>query len=294
MPYYHVHMTVDPYCVSWDHEKSSSHEVTAYAQGVGGKMLSGLPFPAKDCPYLLQSLEEQVSTGYRVVRQGVPGPQLGADIQESIDEALATLCPTCGETLGDHEHPTKGGGERVVTVTSRSTGPRKKPEERAPCPFCGGPMHFNDAGAKTNFECLYRQFLVASGTITDPLKERLPVATHLDIANLGTWIGKLVIARHDLTYGKMESGAGAATFSQLRRKAAPTTILAPKPEPHTVTIDNKFREAEEIAVLVPVPEEVKVHEETEEEAAERKLEETRKKDRERKAARRALLRNAVK
>lgn len=304
--YFHVHTIDAPYCTSYP---STGPEPITEAWQTKGVILRNIPFSARECPYRQELDRNFAPVPVRQPPTLTPGILYGmspdlhnremlADEQRAkntVDSALATPCPECGEMLGDHEHPTKGGGERVVTVTTRSTGPRKKQEERAPCPHCGGPMHFNDAGGKTNWECLHRQYEVAAGRMTDPLREKLPVATHTTIAAVGSWIDKQDQSK--LHYGKMESGGGAATFSQLRgMKGAgagpvtPTPVLAPKPTVQWTTIDPAADPA-----TAPAPEpEPEPEPETEEQAAERKLEETRKKDRERKAARRALLKDASK
>lgn len=284
MSYYHIHTNVDPYCTSYPDSYTPS-QMHALVRSLRGVLLKAMPAPSENCPYRLEMSEQ---------RSLVERHNEELTILLEAD-AKAVVCSECGETLGDHRHPTVAAAS-PDPARSRS---RKKPEEREPCPFCGGPMHFNDAGAKTNFECLYRQFLLSSGTITDPLRDRLPVATHVDIVEMGDWIEGVVATSPvgTLKYGKMEAASGASTFAGLRRirttASAPAVTTAEEVPLLTVAefaesmAGAAFETAEEMASLVTIPED-------EEAAAARKLEEVRKKDRERKATRRALLRDAGK
>lgn len=116
-------------------------------------------------------------------------------------------------------------GKVVPAQSNRRTGvSRKDPSEHPACPHCGGKMHWNQAAATINFECLWRQYNLSTGAITDP-NERLPVFTDDDLNGLMDWaVIKRRSRKNPLRYGKMEApGGGFSSYSAM--KAASTKSL---------------------------------------------------------------------
>ena len=197
--WHHVHLNAPPYCYSWSSKEALFHEVAGRAAALGGVAVPNRDFPALRCPYRLE-MERSGSTPPSAAASLTAVHK--AELQVMLEEdAKSVLCSECGELYGDHAHPS-GKGE-PVTVLSRSTGPRKKASDRQPCAHCGGPMHWNDHGAKVNMECLVRQMYVDLGIITDPLNDKIPVLTASDFEALGAWIGLKKTAGITLVYGKM-------------------------------------------------------------------------------------------
>jgi hypothetical protein len=113
-------------------------------------------------------------------------------------------------------------GKVVPANSNRRTGvTRKDPSEHPPCAHCGGKMHWNQAAATINFECLWRQFCLSQGTISDP-NDRLPLFTDADVPGMLEWINTRKRSRKNpLRYGKMEApGGGFGTYSALKASEA--------------------------------------------------------------------------
>jgi hypothetical protein len=113
-------------------------------------------------------------------------------------------------------------GKVVPASSNRRTGvTRKDPSEHPPCAHCGGKMHWNQAAATINFECLWRQFCLSQGTISDP-NDRLPLFTDADVPGMLEWINTRKRSRKNpLRYGKMEApGGGFGTYSALKASEA--------------------------------------------------------------------------
>lgn len=111
-----------------------------------------------------------------------------------------------------------GEAGKVVPATSKNrTGvTRKDPTEHPPCPHCGGKMHWNQAAATINFECMWRQYALAKGLMNDP-NERLPVFTDEDLTDFVEWRDTRKRSRKNpLTYGKMPSDKGYGTYSAMK------------------------------------------------------------------------------
>jgi len=110
---------------------------------------------------------------------------------------------------------------KVVPVAAKVNEPRKRKEatEHPPCPHCGGKMHWNQAGATINFECLWRQYCMATSRMDDP-NDRLPVFEEADLEGFTEWKNTRKKSRKNpLTYGKMAAATGeVATYSALRAK----------------------------------------------------------------------------
>lgn len=316
-PYYHIHTIDSPYCRDYYQSVWFPQEMEAQAAGVGGVLLSDMSVRTANCPYFLEMIKQQTTTlqesvqklkekqltsTYRVALTPAQHTELGKLLEE---DAKAVLCTECGEVLGKHAHPV-AGGHGTTGVVHRKTGARKRPEDREQCPHCKGPLHFNDAGSKTNLECLQRQMCMYLGYIHDPQRDRLPVMTTKEFVLLAEWIIAQEGKGITLEYGKMSSSGGAATYSARRSKTVTPAVLVPEamvpasppsgggipptegtsapedfrlPGPPREALEDMAAEAE-AAPLTP------------EEEAEAKLEATRQKDRERKAKRRELLKNS--
>lgn len=161
------------------------------------------------------------------------GPTSGSiDLHEIV-------CEECGEPMDQHRHPKTGSGG------GSGGGRRKNPAAHGSCPHCGGPLHWNEGGGKVNGECLLRQMMVEDGTITDPMTQRLPIATAVDYAKLGKWIEAKQASGAELRYGKMEAAGGSVggTFAALRPKAPPR--LKPKKNESAVPSTAEVAEATE-------------------------------------------------
>lgn len=143
-----------------------------------------------------------------------PEKYMATDTTDVVD-LHSVLCSDCNEPMDTHGCPSGGHGSTPATVLVRSTGPRKKATDHPACDHCGGRMHWSAAGAVINFDCMYRQFCLATGLITDP-NARLPLFVAADVASFDAWVqGK--IAAGNFSYGKMSSaGGGAGTYSALR------------------------------------------------------------------------------
>lgn len=123
-----------------------------------------------------------------------------------------------------------GSVGKVVSVARRqATGARREFDEAPKCPHCGGRMHMNLPIASTNFECLWRQYNMATGGMTDP-SDRFPAFTVTDIDPLNEWIKVRSRSRKlgPLTYGKMESAGGAATYAMAKAAAKSDEDVDPK------------------------------------------------------------------
>jgi hypothetical protein len=266
---YHVHTDESPFCKSWSSEDGQA-KATAWAGENGGLVVGPYSYTSVMCPYKNQRKEalaqredaddeprielpdppddapEETSeqAADAVIEEieddepePIPAPLSATGTAVAADPASPpptttdeTVCTVCGEPLDEHTHPTMAGGGRA----SRLGTTRKKPEEHPPCPHCGGRIHWNDSGGKVNFECLFRQRLVEQGTITNPLTDRLPIATASDLADLGLWITAKQAAGTPLRYGKMEdAGGGAPTYAALRSPSKPK----PEPTPPIASIE---------------------------------------------------------
>lgn len=107
---------------------------------------------------------------------------------------------------------------KVVSIQKRQQGGTRRSYEDAPlCPHCQGRLHMNLAAATINFECLWRQFCMASGRMEKP-EERLPVFTVTDIEPLNEWAASRARSRKSpLGYGKMTvEGAPPATYAGVK------------------------------------------------------------------------------
>lgn len=138
----------------------------------------------------------------------------------SEQDATTVICKGCEMPMSDHSC---GGASVTITsgataAPSRSTGPRKKPSERPPCPHCNGAVHFSMPGGLQNIECVMRQWYMDTGVIAEP-NARLPIYGPADVAEAQKWIETLATP---ISYGRMESAAGGAgTYAALRPKAEP-------------------------------------------------------------------------
>ena len=303
--YYHIHITRPPYCESSDMRLVTPDEIRYSTGHMGGVLLQDRDFPADTCPYR-QEMVRQISPAiYAMVEAAKTAPN--AELATMLEEdAKATVCSTCGELLGNHAHPSLVG-HTYTSVTHRSTGKRKRPEERVPCPYCKGVLHFNDAGSKTNLECLQRQMCLDEGTIRDPLRDRLPLMAIPDFIHLADWLKTQASRGVTLEYGKMSASGGAATYSGLRKGGTLTPVSV---TPAFPPVGGGMAPPPAIPAYTPAPESAPASVETSwsgdpevpqtpvvlsnEEQTAVKLEETKKKDRERKAARRNLLKNVRK
>jgi len=95
-----------------------------------------------------------------------------ADSGEEI-ELHDLLCSGCGQTMDGHNCP---GSSFTVTkgaapVVSRSGAgmPRGKKTEKPRCPHCNGVAHYNLGGGAEDELCAWRQYLIHTGEMTDPL-----------------------------------------------------------------------------------------------------------------------------
>jgi hypothetical protein len=155
------------------------------------------------------------------------------------------VCSDCGEPMDEHGCP--NGAAHPATpptiVTTRSTGPRKKAEEHPPCAHCGGRIHWNGSAAVVNFECIYRQYLLATGKISDP-SARLPVLTAHELKAVGDWADD----QTDLQYGNMASaGGGGATYSAIRPKAPPKPVKTEEEKKEAKRVAAEKRKADRAA-----------------------------------------------
>jgi hypothetical protein len=152
---------------------------------------------------------------------------LEPEVAETENDGTVNLhdvvCGDCGEPMDVHGCPngTSHPAPAPTVVTTRSTGPRKKADEHPPCAHCGGRIHWNNGAALVNFECMYRQYLLAKGKITDP-SARLPVFTASAVKDFEMWVDD---QGEDFKYGNMESaGGGGSTYSSIRPKAPPKPV----------------------------------------------------------------------
>jgi len=158
---------------------------------------------------------------------------------EATDEINlhAITCSECGEPMDEHGCPGAASHAPVktVTVTTRSTGPRKPPGFHPTCPACGGRAHFNMGATPINVECMWRQYCLSVGTINDP-SSRLPVLTAEKLVEeLSPWIKqRLDEAKSSGTtyeYGTIaSSGGGYSTYSAKRRAEAAAKPKEEKPK----------------------------------------------------------------
>ena len=167
-----------------------------------------------------------------------------------VNGADAT-CEDCGKPVSDHSCG-GSGGTVVVSGATRSTGPRKKPEERPPCPDCGGAVHFSMPGGLQNVECIMRQWYLDNEVIKTP-NDRLPLYGLDDLAEAVEWAKDL---KDPITYGRMESAAGGSgTYASLRPKAekVPDGKRKRKAKPAAAgeKIEDLAAEAEEDLALAP-------------------------------------------
>ena len=139
------------------------------------------------------------------------------------------MCEECHKPVS--EHSCNGGVSGVSpapVVSTRSTGPRKEPQARPPCPHCGGAIHFSMPGGLQNVECAMRQYYIDKGEIADAY-ERLPIYGLDELKLLWDWAQTL---KTPLTYGRMESAAGGpGTYAAQRppseKRARKQTAAAP-------------------------------------------------------------------
>jgi hypothetical protein len=132
-------------------------------------------------------------------------------------DASTVVCEDCGKPVSEHACGSSGGGSGVSpSPVSRSTGPRKAPQSRPPCPHCGGAIHFSMPGGLQNIECIARQYYVDKGDIADPY-ERLPIFGLDELPLMYDWSKTL---KAPLTYGRMESAAGGAGTYAAQRPPA--------------------------------------------------------------------------
>jgi hypothetical protein len=134
----------------------------------------------------------------------------------------SNVCPNCAEPMDSHSCP--GSGTTVVRKK------RKAPGEHPTCPHCGGRVHWNNGASLVNFDCMYRQYLMASGEIHDP-SARLPVLTAAKLTEMADWIDEQVEAAEKggavFEYGTITGAGGASTYSMRR---AAETAKEPKPK----------------------------------------------------------------
>jgi hypothetical protein len=156
------------------------------------------------------------------------------------------VCSDCGEPMDEHGCPngTAHPAAAPVVVTTRSTGPRKKADEHPPCAHCGGRIHWNNGAALVNFECMYRQYLMATGKISDP-SARLPVFTSGAVKDFEMWVDD---QGEDFKYGNMESaGGGGGTYSAIRPKAPPKPVKTEEEKAEAKRLIAEKRKAERAA-----------------------------------------------
>ncbi len=136
---------------------------------------------------------------------------------------MARLPRNQGTTVVDLDEEGSVGSQgtygKVVPLAAqlRESRPRKAPEDHPTCPHCGAKMHWNQAGATINFECLWRQYSIATNRIDSP-NDRLPLFSDEDIAPFGEWVATRKKSRKNpLAYGKMPAANGlASTYAALR------------------------------------------------------------------------------
>lgn len=159
-----------------------------------------------------------------------------------IDAATA-ICEGCGKPMDEHTCE--------ATAPVRTTKPRAKPEEKPPCPHCGGAFHFSMPGGLQNTECIMRQFYVDQGVIENPY-QRLPVFTLEDIAAAVEWANDL---KKPITYGRMESAAGGSgTWSSIKKAAdAANGTATPKREKKAKPAAKGERIEDMAAAVAPTP-----------------------------------------
>jgi hypothetical protein len=163
-------------------------------------------------------------------------PMVTTDTTDEIN-LHAITCSECGEPMDEHGCPGAAGHAPVktVTVTTRSTGPRKPAGYHPTCPACGGRAHFNMGATPINAECMWRQYCMSVGSISDP-SSRLPVMTAEKFVNeLAPWVKqRLDYAKSDGTtyeYGTIaSSGGGYSTYSAKRRAEAAAQPKEEKPK----------------------------------------------------------------
>jgi hypothetical protein len=122
-------------------------------------------------------------------------------------DGSSVTCDGCGKPMSDHD---------CEETKVREKKPRAKPEEKPPCPHCGGAFHFSMPGGLQNTECIMRQFYVDNGTLENPY-QRLPVFTLQDLKAAVEWADDL---KQPISYGRMESAAGGSgTWSSIKKAA---------------------------------------------------------------------------
>lgn len=107
---------------------------------------------------------------------------------------------------------------KVVSIQKRQQGgTRRSYDDAVQCPHCQGRLHMNLAAATINFECLWRQFCLATNLMEKP-DERLPVFTVAHIEPLNEWAAKRARSRSNpLGYGKMTAdGSPPATYAGVK------------------------------------------------------------------------------
>lgn len=114
-----------------------------------------------------------------------------------------------------------GMAGKVVSVQKRQAASSRRSYDEAPhCPHCGGRLHMNLPVATVNFECLWRQYNVETGGMSNP-DERLPAFTASDMDPFNEWIKARSRSRKKpLTYGKMDSAGGAAATYAMAKAAS--------------------------------------------------------------------------
>jgi len=131
-------------------------------------------------------------------------------------DGASVTCEDCGKPLSEHTCNGSAGSGISPSPVTRSTGPRKAPQSRPPCPHCGGAIHFSMPGGLQNVECIARQYYVDKGDIADPY-ERLPIFGLDELKLMFDWSGTL---KTPLSYGRMESAAGGpGTYAAQRPPA---------------------------------------------------------------------------
>lgn len=127
------------------------------------------------------------------------------------------ICEECDRPISQHSCASSGAVSGVApAAVSRSTGPRKAPASRPPCPHCGGAIHFSMPGGLQNDECIMRQYYLDKGEIPDPY-QRLPIWSIDEWARVVDWAKSL---KTSLSYGRMESAAGGAGTYAAQRPPA--------------------------------------------------------------------------
>lgn len=144
-------------------------------------------------------------------------------------DGSALLCEDCEQPLSNHRcnggSSSTGSASAGAGTATRSTGPRKAPQARPPCPHCNGAIHFSMPGGLQNMECAMRQYYLDQGTIADPY-ERLPVYGLDEVGRMLDWSKSL---KTPLTYGRMESAAGGAGTYAAQRPPSEKRAKKQKP-----------------------------------------------------------------